>query len=80
MGTKVAPSYANIFMGELEAKMLETAPIKPFLYLRYIDDIFLIWTGTISELKRFHQHCNSFHKTIKFIIEFSENKSAFLTL
>ena len=77
MGTKVAPSYANIFMGELEAKMLETAPIKPFLYLRYID-IFLIWTGTISELKRFHQHCNSFHKTIKFTIEFSEKQVSFL--
>lgn len=50
MGTKVAPSYANIFMGELKAKMLETVPFQPFLYLRYIDDIFLSWTGTVSEL------------------------------
>ena len=58
--------------------MLETAPIKPFLYLRYIDDIFLIWTGTICELKLFHQHCNSFHKTIKFTIEFSEKQVSFL--
>ena len=42
MGTRVAQSLANIFMGELETKMLETALFKPFLYLRYIDDIFLI--------------------------------------
>ena len=47
-------------------------------YEPYIDDIFLIWTGTISELKRFHQHCNSFHKTIKFTIEFSEKQVSFL--
>ena len=42
MGTKVAPTYANIFMGVLEEKLLATAPHKPSLYLRYIDDCFLI--------------------------------------
>ena len=78
MGTRVAPSLANIFMGELEAKMLETAPFKPFLYLRYIDDIFLIWTGSLPELKCFYRHCNGFHKTIKFTIEYSEKQISFL--
>ena len=78
MGTRVAPPLANIFMGELETKMLETAPFKPFLYLRYIDDNFLIWTGSLSELKCFYRHCNSFHKTIKFTIEYSEKQVSFL--
>ena len=47
MGTKCAPSYANIFMGDFEEKN-----IYPFinqystLYLRYIDDIFMIWKNT----------------------------------
>ena len=31
MGTKMAPSYANIFMAELEEKLL---PIKPLLWKR----------------------------------------------
>ena len=44
----------------------------------YIDDIFLIWTGSLSELKCFYRHCNSLHKTIKFTIEYSEKQVSFL--
>ena len=75
MGTKVALSYANIFMGELESKMLHAAP--PHLYLRYIDDIFIIWTGTETQLSVFYDPCNSFHKSI-FTIEYSMEKITFL--
>ena len=39
MGTKLAPAYANIFMGKLEHNILSHAPLKPSLYKRYIDDI-----------------------------------------
>ncbi|MCG8031445.1 MAG: GIY-YIG nuclease family protein [Candidatus Thiodiazotropha taylori] len=78
MGTKVAPSYANIFMGELESKLLLTAPYQPYVYLRYIDDIFMIWTGTEQELQLFYEHCNNFHRTIKFTMEFSTKEITFL--
>lgn len=78
MGTKVAPSYANIFMGELESKMLHTAPYKTHLYLRYIDDIFIIWTGTETQHSAFYDHCNSFHKSIKLTIEYSMEEITFL--
>ena len=44
MGTKMAPSYANIFKGILEKQMLSTYPHKSLIYIRYIDDIFMIWT------------------------------------
>ena len=53
MGTRLAPSYANLFMGQLEEKLLRNSPYKPKLYLRYIDDIFLIFTGSQSELDEF---------------------------
>ncbi len=43
MVTRAAPSYANIFMGDLEHRQLKNAPVKPLLYLRYIDDIFCIF-------------------------------------
>ena len=34
MGTKLAPAYANIFMGNLEHNILSHAPMKPSFYRR----------------------------------------------
>ena len=42
MGTRMAPSYANIFMKYVEMQMIDTSPKKPTLWLRFIDDIFMI--------------------------------------
>ena len=66
MGTKMAPSYANLFMAELEEKLLANYPIKPILWKRYIDDILCIWPGPPSELDRFMKYLNQSHPTIKF--------------
>ena len=53
MGTICAPSYANIFMANFEAKHIYPyIKEKSLLYLRYIDDIFMIWKGTKVELIR----------------------------
>ena len=43
MGTKLSPSYANIFMTEFEEKYVYTYPLQPKLWKRFIDDIFMIW-------------------------------------
>ena len=70
MGTRVAPTYANIFMGKLETKMLARCPeaLTKFLHTwkRFIDDILLIWTGTDEEFQLFFNFLNTFHPTIKF--------------
>ena len=66
MGTKMAPSYANIFMAELEEKLLNNYPTKPLLWKRYIDDILCIWPGPPTELDSFLQYLNKSHPTIKF--------------
>ncbi len=67
MGSRVAPTYACIFMGWLEKKMLlDWTGLKPILWKRYIDDIFFIWYGTKSELLDFVTFLNSYHPTIKF--------------
>ncbi|XP_064475493.1 uncharacterized protein LOC135389367 [Ornithodoros turicata] len=42
MGTKMAPSYANIFMGSLEEGFLSKREKKPTFYKRFLDDIFMI--------------------------------------
>jgi len=36
MGAALAPSYTNIFMGDLEEKMLSTATVKPKYCKRFI--------------------------------------------
>ena len=46
MGTKMAPAYANLFMGRLEAQLINQAPESIHTWKRFIDDIFIIWTGT----------------------------------
>ena len=78
MGTKVAPSYANLFMAELERKFIELYPLKPHTYFRFIDDIFLIWTHSEKDLLEFVEFLNNFHKSIKFTIEYSEKEINFL--
>lgn len=40
MGTKMAPSYANLFMADLETNMIAELPKKPTLWRR---DILVIW-------------------------------------
>ena len=78
MGTKLAPSYANIFMGELEEKTIESYDKEPLLWVRFIDDIFSIWTHGVEELHKYHEHLNSYHESIKYTMEFSKEKITFL--
>ena len=66
MLTKMAPSYANLFMGVLEDRMINSYAYKPLVYLRYIDDIFMIWTEGEENLIDFLSHCNQINKNIQF--------------
>ncbi len=68
MGTKVAPSYANIIMGNLEQRLLKDAPVKPLLYLVHIDDIFCIFDQREDKVLELTDYMNAQHCTIKFTI------------
>jgi hypothetical protein len=70
MGTNCAVNLANIYMGELIDKYIESRPNHVFYYRRYIDDLFIIWTGTIAEWKRVASNINRIHSAIK--ITFTE--------
>ena len=41
MGSPLGPTFANFYMGELEARIFEDKNNKPLIYARYVDDIFL---------------------------------------
>ena len=72
MGTRVAPTFACIFMGWLESGMLAAwMGTAVHLWRRFIDDIFFVWRGSEEELKEFMVHCNTFHPTIKFTFDYN---------
>ena len=80
MGTRTAPSYANIFMADLENKLLDNSPnnLQPLIWKRYIDDIFVVWTHGEESLHTFINHLNTSHPTIKFEHEYSHSNIHFL--
>ena len=42
MGSPLGPLFANFYMGSIEEKVFAENPqLKPALYSRYVDDIFL---------------------------------------
>ena len=78
MGTKMAPAYANMFMGRLEKQLLMSVTMRPFSWLRFIDDIDMKWLHGRDNLDTFLQEANSFHSTIRFTAEVSNDKHVFL--
>lgn len=78
IGTRMAPSYANIFMDNLERRLLRDAEVKPYIWWRYIDDIFIIWTEGERKLEEFIKYLNNAHNTIKFTSKCSVNEIEFL--
>ncbi|KAK7091582.1 hypothetical protein V1264_009246 [Littorina saxatilis] len=82
MGTPMAPSVANLFMAALERKLFQQSPVpvNSELWRRYIDDIFMLWTGTDDDLDTFLKHINSLHPTIKFTHHSSLERVSFLDI
>ena len=78
MGTKAAPPYANLFMGRHEETIREAFIYAIPFWKRLIDDIFLIFLGTISHLQSLQDFMNHFHLTIKFNFQHSIQQISFL--
>ena len=66
IGTRMAPSYASLFMGKFEKEFLDSCNIQPLLWLRFLDDIFMIWNESEEQLLKFLYEINQYHETIKF--------------
>ena len=80
MGTKLAPSYVNLFMTKFEQIHVYTYHLQPTLWKRFIDDIFMIWHHGMDSVLEFIQHLNTVHRTIKFTSNISPSEIAFLDL
>lgn len=80
MGANVAPTYANIFVTDMEETSIYTSSHfkKVLVWWRYIDDIFLIWTGDIQELQDFHSYLNTTDAEVNFTLTCSQEELHFL--
>ena len=64
----------NIFMGIFEENYIyHLIKEKCNLYLRYMHDIFLIWTRTLDEFNKFIAEINEVHPSIKFDFNYWSN-------
>ena len=70
MGTRAAPTFANLFMGKIDTLIKNCAASLVFFYKRFIDDILIIWTGSEAEFLDFMTKINKLHPTIKFTCEY----------
>ena len=78
MGTKMAVSFANIFMAKIETEILSKSVFKPTVWKRYIDDIFSLWEISKPDIETFIEQANSHHPTIKFTADISDTETVFL--
>ena len=78
MGTICAPVYANILMANFELNyMYPYIKDKIKMFLRFIDDLFMIWTGSEQELLDFMSDFNKKYPSIKFEFKYSQTKIKF---
>ena len=76
MGTRLAPSFANTFTGNFENTNVYTNRTPPLLWLRFINDFFMIWIHDEQSLTDFTLHTR--HQSIKFTSDISKTSINFL--
>ena len=78
MGTTWSPHYADIYVAYLEEKALEKYSHQPFIYLRYLDDIFIIWHHERTAFSECIDIFNSQQSPIRFKAAIHQNSIDFL--
>lgn len=65
MGTPFSPTIANIYMSVYFRKFFSKSKWQPLLFVRYIDDIFIVWPDA-NTWPQFLNELNHYHPDIKF--------------
>jgi len=61
MGSPLSLVVANLFMEAFEERALESAVLRPRIWLRYVDDTFVHWPHGEDKVDTFHNHLNAQH-------------------
>ena len=78
MATRMAPPYANLFMGKEERTKIPTFIHLIYFWKCFIDDIFFIFLGSHSQLNSLMTFMNTISHTIKYKFTYSEQTVTFL--
>ena len=78
IGSKLGRNYACTYLGKWETLLLNLSELKPFVYFRYIDDIFGIWLHGEESLRSFYHLANNLHSQIKLELRHSTEYVEFL--
>jgi hypothetical protein len=78
MGKVFSPSLANIYLLDFDDAAMNDFHIKPLLYFRYLDDIFMIWPGNMAQLLEFQNFLNTKIPDIKINFESNHKQISFL--
>lgn len=75
MGSSLSPVLADIFMEWFEDRIFMKVVNKPKLWLRYVDDTFVVWPYDKTKLQEFLECLNNEEESIKFTVEIENNKT-----
>jgi len=78
MGKSYAPGLADLYLEEFDFRACNNFKIKPLLYFRFLDDIFLVMVAAESEIKEFENYLNSLIPGIKVTLNYSQQNIDFL--
>ena len=78
MGNAVSPTIASLVFGHIEQQVLAKCKFKPTLMVRFLDDIFLIWPYSISDLEQFVTLFNSQYDMIQLTMNYHRENIDFL--
>jgi hypothetical protein len=65
-------------MEDLEERAIMTTTHKPNLWIRYVDDTFVVWPHRETKVQEFLEHLNNLHAAIKFTMGREQNQLPFL--
>jgi len=80
MGKIIGPAAANIYLIDFDEAAMNGFRIKPEIFFRFLDDVFLFWNGTLQELKEYENFLNSLIPGIKITLEAHLTSTNFLDI
>ncbi len=75
MGGRLSPILATLFMESLEYSVLCSTRILPRIFLRYVDDIFIVWDESRGCFWKFLERLNAHHPAIQLTVKKEQNRS-----
>ena len=78
MGKKYAPALANLYLECFDYMAMNDFRIKPTFYRRYLDDLIIVFPGTVEDLKEYNVFLNNLIPDITVSVKSHESQIEFL--